>query len=118
MDDTKPWKVINYFIDFSFLADIILTFMTSYYNEENNTHVCTHKAIAISYLKSWFFFDVLSILPMELILSSLSNSRGSHINSIAKFSRIGRLYKLWRLVRMTKLMRLIKSKNKIRKNLD
>jgi hypothetical protein len=68
LEESKATKTISYVIDFSFLIDIILTFFTAYYDEPNFTEVDNYKDIAISYLKGWFIFDVLSIFPFELCI--------------------------------------------------
>jgi hypothetical protein len=68
LEESKATKTISYVIDFSFLIDIILTFFTAYFDEPNFTEVDNYKDIAISYLKGWFIFDVLSIFPFELCI--------------------------------------------------
>jgi hypothetical protein len=36
--------------------------------------VNTHREIALRYLKGWFFFDVFSIIPFELMLKGNQNA--------------------------------------------
>lgn len=51
------------------------------------------------YLKSWFFVDLVSVIPFDLIFSI------SSMNKVVRFTRLGKLYKI---IRMTKLVRLFK----------
>ena len=54
--------VLDWFIDGLFSIDIIINFMSAY--EKTETQLETRfKWIAIDYLKSWFIFDVLAIIP-------------------------------------------------------
>lgn len=70
--ETIGWKVVYILIDLFFLLDIILTFFTSYTNEDEDggAEVLDNKKIAVNYLKGWFLFDVLSIFPLEYLLQS------------------------------------------------
>jgi hypothetical protein len=121
-DDTPGWIVWGYFLDFSFLIDIILTFFTSFYDQELSEHVCDHRRIAAEYMRLWFWIDMFSILPIELILnSSLSGGDDDDgpgkFNVLAKFPRIARLYSLVKFIRLTKLTRLMKKKRS-RRNME
>lgn len=61
-------------MDISFLIDIILTFFSEFEDEEQCRSVNTHREIALRYLKGWFFFDVFSIIPFELMLKGNQNA--------------------------------------------
>lgn len=62
--------IVGYIIDISFLIDIFLTFFSSFFDEKNLVMVETHRSIAKAYICSWFIFDVISILPLELMINS------------------------------------------------
>ena len=66
-DPSIAWMTTWLIIDFLFLVDLILTFMTTFTDHFTNVEVTNHKRIAIKYLKGWFFVDFLSILPFEII---------------------------------------------------
>ena len=111
LDETVATKSIGYVIDFSFLVDIVLTFFTEFFNEADCKMVSTHKEIAISYIKGWFFFDVVSIFPFELVFKAAgSKSQLSNINSSIRIARIGKIYKMIRFVRLAKLMKVFKKR--------
>ena len=58
------WALFEYFIDFVFLLDIIFTFYAAYYNKME-VLVHSKRVIALHYLKSWFFIDLLTIIPLS-----------------------------------------------------
>lgn len=104
--ETLGWKVLQYSIDVCFLIDIMVIFNTGIYNEymEYNTD---RKTIARTYLQSWFFVDVISILPFDLLLQA------SSMSGLMRIARISRLYKLLKLTRLLKVVRLMKDQSKI-----
>ena len=62
------WIIINYFIDISFLFDMFVVFCSAFYNSEY-VIVEDRYLIAKDYLKSWFLVDLISIFPIDLIVS-------------------------------------------------
>jgi hypothetical protein len=67
--DTKFSKYSSNIIDVTFLIDMILTFFTPYFDDDSQQIVTNHREIALTYLKSWFVLDLLSIFPFEQIFS-------------------------------------------------
>jgi hypothetical protein len=59
------------------------------------------KKIALTYLKTWFFFDFISIIPVSIILDS-----NKDYTSLARIARLPRLY---RVLKMTKYLISLKS---------
>lgn len=64
----------------------------------------------MDYIKSWFFIDLASIIPFDLIFSY------SSINRIARFTRIGKLAKIVRMIKMVRLLKIAKVRSKLMKN--
>lgn len=115
-EDTIEWILMSAIIDVSFFVDIVLTFFSAYV-EESNMQLETNKAvIAKKYLKFWFWMDLLSIIPFDLILQNIFTD--SEIGNMAKFTRVGKLYKMIRMLRMVKMFRIVKDRKKILANLD
>ena len=110
--DNKAWVIVNAIVDISFGIDMILTFMTSYNNASTGKLVDDHKQIAKNYILSWFFIDLVSIFPIELIINAVRQSQTQKINSLARISRIGKLYKIARFFRLAKLAKLLKKKKR------
>ena len=110
--DNKAWIIVNAIVDISFGIDMVLTFMTSYNNASTGKLVDDHKQIAKNYILSWFFIDLVSIFPIELIINAVRQSQTQKINSLARISRIGKLYKIARFFRLAKLAKLLKKKKR------
>ena len=73
--DNKAWIIVNAIVDISFGIDMVLTFMTSYNNASTGKLVDDHKQIAKNYILSWFFIDLVSIFPIELIINAVRQSQ-------------------------------------------
>lgn len=123
-DSTSANKFFDYLdlsIDFCFLIDIILTFFTAYYNNEEKIEKKL-TAIAKHYLLGWFIIDFSSIFPINLILDpGLTFSTGSKSRASTALLRIAKLPKLYRFVKLTKLVkmvRVVKKRNVTRRVLD
>ena len=102
--DTDVWVWTYQTIDFMFLVDIVLTFFSSIQKDENSEEITDFKLIATEYVKSWFFFDIISILPIDYLMDQ------ANYNQLFRFTKIGKLYKLVRMTRLAKLLRLLKKK--------
>lgn len=96
-------------IDLIFAIDLVLTFFTSITDEHKVYEITNKKIIAKQYLKGWFWVDLISIIPVDLILVSVESSA----TVLARFARIGKLHKLIRMVRLAKVFKLLKSKNTV-----
>ncbi|CAD8181323.1 unnamed protein product [Paramecium octaurelia] len=96
------WDYFDNSIDFLFMADIIFTFLCSYYDEENNL-VKDHKLIAINYLKGWFAVDLISCFPFQFIFQDYDKSRN--------ITRLSKLPKIYRVIKMIKIFRMIQLKD-------
>ena len=69
--------------------------------------------IAKSYIETWFFIDILTIIPFDLFLKDTNN-----INELVRITRIGRMYKIVKLTRLFKVFKILKEKNKMFKYLQ
>jgi len=103
--DPPRWVIIYAIIDICFLVDIILSFLTSLTDPVTHLEITDHKIIAKDYLKSWFFLDVLSIIPIDLLLDE------KNLNTVIRFVRIGKMQKLIKLVRLVRLFKIMKKKD-------
>ena len=67
INEAPVWFVIDTIIDFLFITDIIINFFSAYQDDEGNL-ITENRKIARKYLKSWFFIDIISSVPLNLIL--------------------------------------------------
>ena len=92
-------------VDLIFLVDVILMFMTAYYDDDFSI-ISDRKLIAINYLKTWFTIDILAIIPFEIFTN---NNKG--YNDIVRLARLSRMQKLIKMLRLVRIMKLFKMKN-------
>ena len=67
--------------------------------------------IAVRYLSSWLFPDLIAVIPFELFIEK------SSVNKLARIGRIGKVYKLVRLAKLTRIIRFIRIQSKMMKQL-
>ena len=91
--DSLTWIIIDSFADLFFGLDIILNFYYAYFNFDEELIIDKRK-IAKRYLTTWFFIDVVAIMPFNLIFQTQRD-----YSSMARLARLPRLY---RLVKMLK----------------
>ena len=104
-EDAYPvWEYGEYLIDLFFAVDIIVTFFTPLFI--NDELVKKHKLIAKDYLKFWFWLDVFSVIPLQVVISSLNPG----IGFIDSMTREPRIYKLLKIVKLSRTLRLRKKR--------
>lgn len=92
-------------VDILFLSDIILSFLTAFEDSERKVLVKDSRKIAISYLKGWFVFDVISTIPFHLISSGDTSSLGR----APKFVKLIRMIRIFKLLKLYRLQQFIQS---------
>lgn len=111
-DDVLEWYVVDWTTDSIFYADILVNFVSAYYDAEDDL-VVSRKKIVWNYFSGWFFFDLAGVLPFDQMFDV------DRYGNLVRVSRLPRLYKLLRLTRLLKMLKVIKERNKIlRKLLD
>lgn len=80
------WFVSEAIIDIVFVLDIIFSFFSAYYNKVE-VLVADRRSIVCGYLKSWFFIDLIAVLPIQLITHNT-------LSVFGKMARVPRVYKL------------------------
>ena len=61
-ESTPEEEAFDWVVDILFMFDIFVNFMTALECQDGTLNT-SPKAIAANYLKSWFFFDLMSVLP-------------------------------------------------------
>ena len=105
--DTIDWTV-----DVLFMVDILINFLSAVENDDN-TLITEPKEIAKLYLKTWFAFDLISVLPFSLIekiipkpeegIPGQGSSQG--YNQLVRLARLPRLYRMTKLIRLLRLLK-------------
>ena len=67
-----------------FLPDILLNFRTTFVNQRGEV-VTNSKDIAINYLKTWFFLDLVAALPFDFLDLFQLNQNLNLVNKIFTF---------------------------------
>lgn len=68
-DESTAWEMLNYTVDILFLMDIIIAFNMAFFDEDNIL-IVERKMIAFHYVRTWFFLDLIAIIPFDLLSSS------------------------------------------------
>jgi hyperpolarization activated cyclic nucleotide-gated potassium channel 2 len=63
--------------------------------------ILSRKRIAIQYCKGWFVFDVVSSVPLDLMIMQQSST-------VMKLPRVLRLIRIFRLVKVLRLSRAVR----------
>ena len=71
--DSTSWFVFYTITDVFFLCDLILTFFTSVPDDKRVYEITNKRIIANKYLKGWFWIDLISILPFDIMLPTGDN---------------------------------------------
>ena len=80
-----------------------------------NLPVLDHTKIAWRYLRSWFLVDVLSTIPVDLLVEVFSGTEdGSQSVGTLKLLRILRLARLLKMVRLLKINKLLEGAEELR----
>lgn len=87
-----------------------LNFRTGFRSTQGNL-VMEPAPVAWHYFRTWFFVDVLSFLPFDL----LATDSGQGLTSMFQASRAVRVIRLLRLLKMVKLLRLLRVPTMIRR---
>lgn len=63
-EEISNWTILNIVIDIFFAIDIVVMFLTAFYNDDFHI-IDDTKIIARNYLFGWFLLDVLAITPFD-----------------------------------------------------
>jgi hypothetical protein len=99
--------VIDYIVDALFALDILVNFLTAFFNQ-NGELVTDRCKIASNYLKSWFLFDFLVCFPFQLVLPGSSSNQ---YNGLVRLVKLPRLYRMFRILKLFKLLKSLKKSN-------
>jgi len=103
---------VNRCIDSIFFVDICLNFFVSYRNsaEQGGQWVSDKRKIVLRYLHGWFLIDLLTSLPIDVLLYALDqadvlSSTGADSTPVARLLRLLRVLKLVRIARASRIFK-------------
>ncbi|KAK4879766.1 hypothetical protein RN001_007912 [Aquatica leii] len=101
--DTTTWYFIfSYFVLVLWILDIYVAFSTAV--KEGDQFLTTIKEIAIVRIQNLFFvFDLVSVIPLELILYIIDNARETQNIVMLQVLRLAKCYRIENLFRDSKL---------------
>ncbi|XP_013389823.1 potassium/sodium hyperpolarization-activated cyclic nucleotide-gated channel 3-like [Lingula anatina] len=105
------WVIFNCASDTVFLLDIFINFRTGVLDADYADEIILEpKKIAISYIKSWFFLDLISSLPLDYIFLMFDPNTPdvNQLMQAGRALRILRFAKLLSLLRLLRLSRLVR----------
>eukprot|EP00928_Gymnodinium_smaydae_P023881 TRINITY_DN19528_c0_g6_i1.p1 TRINITY_DN19528_c0_g6~~TRINITY_DN19528_c0_g6_i1.p1 ORF type:complete len:753 (+),score=110.49 TRINITY_DN19528_c0_g6_i1:31-2289(+) len=88
--------------DMLFMLDIVFNFRTTYVCQADEVVVKHSRAIAVHYLKTWFFLDFVSSVPWDLVSAGIMPNMQS-----ARLLKIGKIAKVFKLLRLMKMAQLL-----------
>lgn len=95
-EDWSHLDTMNSFVDFYFIADMVLTFRTGIL--ANGEVVMDYREVAHHYFQTWFLIDVVSNFPLSLFVKTTARKsiKIVKLQKLPKLLRIGRLLKYLR----------------------
>lgn len=114
-DLSTRWIAFNCLSDTIFLIDIVVNFRTGIMQQDNAEQVILDpKLIARHYLRTWFFLDLISSIPLDyifLIFNQFQDYGDSfqllHAGRALRILRLAKLLSLVRLLRLSRLVRYV-----------
>ncbi|EDO34316.1 predicted protein, partial [Nematostella vectensis] len=103
------WIAFNAVSDTAFLLDILLNFRTGVLvHGSPNKFILDPKIIAKRYLKTWFFIDLISSLPIDYIVEAATQSSTKSLIGATRTLKLLRFAKLLGLLKLLRLSRLVR----------
>ena len=114
--DLVKLQALTTSIDCLFAVDMIVIFQSAVLDDEFET-IDDRSQIAFHYITTWFFIDLISIIPFELMIKvdadSNSSSQVAQVNQMLRILRIGKLTKLFKLIRLLRVLKMMKTQEKV-----
>ncbi|XP_022242475.1 potassium/sodium hyperpolarization-activated cyclic nucleotide-gated channel 2-like [Limulus polyphemus] len=112
-DLSARWIAFNCLSDTIFLLDIVVNFRTGIMNRDNSEQVILDpKLIAKYYIRTWFFLDLISSIPLDYIFLIFNqdysdNFQLLHAGRALRIIRLAKMLSLLRLLRLSRLVRYV-----------
>lgn len=90
-----------------FACDIIVNFFTWFEYADRNIPIKDPKRISLNYLKTWFWIDLISCLPVDYIRLGIESALGivaDRTSSIYKLNSLLKLFRLFKVMHAAKFL--------------
>lgn len=98
--ESETYRLFEIIIDVCFAVDILLTFRTTYCDDEGE-EVKDAKRVALHYARTWLIVDVVTAIPFEYVIAG-SGDR-------VKLLKGSKVFKVLKLVRAIKFLKIIQA---------
>lgn len=104
VEDAREWNILDYAVDFVFLADVVLNFRSAFVDEVSKELVDTPAEISARYMQLPFWIDLPASLPLRFIVAvsmgggPLGFESSVLLPQLTTALKLLRLYRLWRVV--------------------
>ncbi|RWS28124.1 Potassium/sodium hyperpolarization-activated cyclic nucleotide-gated channel 2-like protein, partial [Leptotrombidium deliense] len=110
-DLSTRWIAFNCLSDTIFLLDIIVNFRTGIMNPDLPEQVILDpKEIARHYMRTWFFLDLISSIPLDYVFLIFNQDFGENFQLL----QAGRALRILRFAKMLSLLRLLRLSRLVR----
>lgn len=114
-DLSTRWIAFNCLSDTIFLIDIVVNFRTGIMQQDNSEQVIIDPVlIAKHYIRTWFFLDLLSSIPLDYIFLIFNAGRGDEYQESFQILQAGRALRILRLAKLLSLVRLLRLSRLVR----
>jgi len=106
--DPHDWdwhRCTSFVVDVFFMLDVLISFNTGV--ELAGIVSLNRFDIAREYLKSWFWIDLISGFPLDLVLEGQDTKGNAGLAKLAKTGKVIRMFKLVRLLRIARVARVV-----------
>jgi hypothetical protein len=99
--------VINQVVNVIFVIDIGIQFLMPVPNKTTGEMIRSHTALAANYLRGWFPLDLISVLPIDIVVVASPNVIPEGNSSLVRTIRLLRVMRLFKLIRVLRASRII-----------
>lgn len=95
----------EYAVDLFFFVDMLCSFNTAFFSDNDDAYITVRPRIVESYLRSWFLIDLISCIPFDNLVEWTIDSSSADLRLIqlVRIARLLRIIKLLRVVNFVKL---------------
>jgi hyperpolarization activated cyclic nucleotide-gated potassium channel 2 len=112
--DVGSDSAIELFFNVLFVFDIGVNFVTAF--KKRGVLIKDRREIANEYLRTWFWIDFISALPIDLLISELRSrsedgvpsAETSNNNKALQMNKLFRMLRIFKLLRVVKIRRVFK----------